>query len=146
MSNYSVLFEGSVRIYLQGNNALQVIPATNLAEEMHYYIGNESTQFLIHDFRKKTVKEAQEAIQRQYQNGFAKSFNQTAWAIVKYDELNEGIDIEIRDNLNASTKKTILWMGILENNLMPGYEVAWEVFKSLDAQNTAFVALIDQAT
>ena len=145
MDNNSILFEGNARVYLQGKNALQVIPQTGLSQGIRYCIGDPSSQFFIHDFRTKSVIQAWEAIHRGYQNGFAKSFNQVSWVKILYDQSNKEIEIEIRDKVDRPSQVPVLWMGILENHLMQGYEVEWEMFKYLDSQNTAFVALIPQA-
>jgi len=143
MNNLQILYKGAADIYLQGQNALfPVIDTTNKSQEIRYYIGDASTEFSIRDFRKKPVVEANEAIRLSYQNGFAKTFNQQAWVEIRYEPSSEKIEIELSDLSELSKDKLpLLWMGVLDDNTMPAYEVDWEVFKPL-AGSTAFVSFI----
>lgn len=135
------IFQGNVRVYLQGKNALR--PMFTNDQEIQYHIGQENTKFLIRDYRKKTVVAAQEAISKQYQNGFADTFSQQAWAEIQYEQGKESLEIVLRDpKQDTNNESPLLWLGILEDNLMPGYTVEWEVFKPLDSGQTAFVSLL----
>lgn len=139
----SLLFEGPVRVYLQGQNALLPKGSGLLDQGMLYCIGQENTELSVHDFRSQPVKSAKEAISKQYQNGFATEFNQRAWAQIHYDQPREKIEIELRDlDETNNSEFPLLWFGVLEDNLMPDYDVEWEVFKPLDSGQTAFVSLL----
>ncbi len=144
MSDQNVpLFEGPVRVYLQGQNALCLKVPSLLDQGVLYHIGQENTELSIHDFRSQPVKSAKEAIIKQYQNGFASTFNQHAWAQIRYDHSTEKIEIDLRDLHEPSNSEyPLLWLGILEDNIMPDYDVEWEVFKPLDSGQTAFVSLL----
>jgi len=143
MEDMQVLYRGIANIYLQGHNALCPIEETiNNSHEIRYCIGDASTEFFIKDLRKELVLEANEAIRLSRQNGFTRDFNQQAWVEVRYEPSQEKVEIELRDPVKISQEKMpLLWLGVLENNLMPAYEVDWEIFKPL-AGSTAFVSLV----
>ena len=141
----SVLFEGTARVYLQGRNALLPLTSTENNDQIQYFIGNESTNLVIRDHRNSTIQEAYEAIRLRNQNGFAKLFNQYAIIKINYDENNNHMEIDLLEEAPPLINGPVLWMGILENNVMPGYDVEWEVFKPIDENNTAFIAFISQA-
>jgi hypothetical protein len=141
-----IIYQGSARVYLQGKNALTPIsPDMPSNGHISYYVGDTNTNLVIFDHRPEIIAEARQILQTQYQNGFAKHFNQYAKAEVRYDEDTEQMKIDLYSIETQPVKCPVLWMGILENNLMQGYEVEWEVFKPIDENNTAFVALIPAA-
>jgi hypothetical protein len=142
-----IIYQGNVRVYLQGRNALTLIlPETPSSGYISYYIGDTNTNFVLCDHRPETVAEARQVLQTQYQNGFAKHFNQYAKAEIRYDEDVRHMKIDLHTIETQPEKCPVLWMGILENNLMPGFQVEWEIFKPIDESNTAFVAFIAPAT
>ena len=142
MNELQILYQGSAQVYLQGQNALDPIPNTYKPNEMLYYVGEKSTDFTVKDLRKEPVNAAQEAIQLNHQNGFVKVFNKQSWVEIRYEPNNQKIEIELRDQTEASiTNLPLLWFGILNDNIMPGYEVDWEVFKPLPV-GTAFVSFV----
>jgi len=141
MENQQILFQGTARIYLQGKNALYPFEIINCSNAMHYYIGQESTEFIVHDYRKEPVITAKNVLKTQYQNGFAGIFNQPAWVEIRYDQPVKKVEIELHDT-QENISSSLLWLGILEDNIMPSYKVEWEVFKPLDTGKTAFVSLI----
>ena len=141
MPTQNSIFQGNVRVYLQGKNALCPIIANG--QEVHYHIGQKSTDLIIYDHRKEPIIAAQEAISTHYQNGFSNTFNQQAWADIFYEQTNEKLEIVLRDpHERIDPRSPILWLGVLEDNIMPDYEVEWEVFKPLDSGQTAFVSLL----
>jgi hypothetical protein len=142
-SQNTPIFQGPIRIYLQGQNALcPQIPAF-LEQGMHYHIGQENTELTIHDYRDQPVKAAKEILTTQYQNGFAGKFSQRAWAKIHYDQITEKIEIELHELKEPGVPESpLLWLGVLEDNIMPDYDVEWEVFKPLDNGQTAFVSLL----
>lgn len=138
-----ILYKGNVRVYLQGKNALMPItPEASIHRYISYYIGDSYTNLIICDHRPKTVAEARQILQTKHQNGFAKHFNQVAKAEIRFDKVTKCMTIDLRNPETPSPEYPVLWMGILEDNIMPSYEVQWEIFKSLNANQTAFVALI----
>ena len=138
-----IIYQGTVRVYLQGKNALMPISleaSTN--GNISYYIGNKSTDLVLSDHRPETVAEARQILRTSYQNGFAKHFNQHAQAEIRYDESTERIKIDLHSISAEPEECPVLWMGTLEDNMMPGYQVEWEIFRELGPTETAFVALI----
>jgi len=142
MEDSPILFEGDARVYLQGQNALFPILSDNYTQQITYYIGDNSSHLVLRDHRPATITEAVQAIQTKHQNGFAKHFNQPAHVVVRLDEDSGKMEIDIHERKNAEKIPPTIWMGILENNIMPGYEVLWEVFRAVDSTRTAFVALV----
>jgi hypothetical protein len=142
-----ILYRGNARVHLQGKNALQVLPGYKNGNEIHYSIGAPGTDLIVHDYRAQNIREAREAIKLQYQNGFAKSFNQQSWVEIRYNETTGMMEMDLREDLSPPDSQAlpIIWMGVLENNLMPGYKVEWEMFKPVDDENTAFIAFIAPA-
>jgi hypothetical protein len=135
------IFQGNVRVYLEGQNAL--CPTVTTDQEMHYHIGQENTELIIRDYRAKPILAAQKAISTQYQNGFSNTFNEQAWAEICYEQADEKLEIVLRDpDKKTDARSPLLWLGVLEDNIMPDYDVEWEVFKSLDNGQTAFVSLL----
>ena len=143
-SETSIIYKGLAQIYLQGKNALQVL-STHIGNEMHYVLGNEQTNLIVHDFRQSTTGEALSEIWQCFPNEFAHQFNQNAFIEVSYTASSNCLEIDLYDTDNSSEDLPLLWMGILEDNLMPGYRVKWEIFKPIDSCNTAFVAFIAPA-
>lgn len=145
MNNFQNLYSGMANVYLQGQNALCPIEESiQLSKEIRYCIGDSATSLFITDLRITPVLEASEALRLGYQNGFSKTFNQQAWVEVSYEPSSEKVEIELHDPIMDETGQKelpLLWMGVLEGNIMPAYEVEWEVFKSLPG-GTAFVSLI----
>jgi hypothetical protein len=138
-----LIFEGNVQVYLQGRNALMPIsPEASPSGHITYYIGNKSTNLVLSDHRPETVAEARQILQTRYQNGFAKHFNQHAKAEIRYDEDTQRIEIDLHTVPTEPEECPVLWLGTLEDNLMPGYQVEWEIFRELGPTQTAFVALI----
>jgi hypothetical protein len=135
-----LIFQGSVAIYLQGDNALEPT-AHPLANEAHYFIGSEQTNLLVHDFRHEPIQAAQNALAGEDVRGFANIFNQPAWAVIRYQEQEESLDIELHE-VTEGELAPILWLGILEHNEMPANPIIWEVLKPIGRMRTAFAALV----
>jgi hypothetical protein len=141
-----IIYQGLVRVYLQGKNALiPILSGMELDGHIFYYIGDTTTNLILCDHRSEIVAETQQIFQTQHQNGFAKHFNQYAKAEVCYDEDTQRMKIDLHSAEVQSAKCPVLWMGVLEDNLMQRYEVEWEVFKTIDESNTAFIAFISPA-
>ena len=137
------IFQGPVRVFLQGQNALCPTNPNLYGQGILYHVGQKNTELIVHDYRKQPVQAAKEVINTQYQNGFSTTFNQQAWAQISYDQPTEKMEIELRDlNEPNNTEFPLLWLGVLEDNIMPDYDVEWEVFKPLDSGQTAFVSFL----
>jgi hypothetical protein len=137
----SVLYQGHVRVYLQGQNALMV-SSVERSDEIVYFIGGEETNLVIRDFRPGVIVATREAIHRQYQNGFVNVFNQRAYAQVWYLPEEERLEIHLFEPQNQAEPAPTLWTGVLDDGTMPAYQVEWEVFRKTAAQKTAFVAML----
>lgn len=136
MNTSDILFEGLARLFLDGKEALKLYNRVDGKRE--YFIGSSSTNLVIKDHRAKTKSTSEVALPSPSNNS---EFYQPAWTQVRYSEEDEALEIHLYDG-EAKDDLPVLWFGILENNLMPGYKVEWEVFKVLEPQGTAFVALI----
>ncbi len=139
MNNYQLIFEGDLRLSLEGNNALLPVD-----QEHHkvtsFCIGSEDTSIVIRDHRSKSIIVQTPFLKNTTEN-FSEIFQQPAWAKVRYHRTDENMEIDLFDS-KADGELPILWLGVLENNYMSGYKVDWEIFKSLSKDRTAFVALI----
>jgi hypothetical protein len=139
MNKKHVIFQGNVNLYLQGDSAL--LPLVLEDSQMISVIGAEDTDIVLRDYRKKPIQAAKK-LREGFQNiNFAKAFNQPGWAEVRYDGYNECLEIDIYED-RSPVKFPILWMGVIENGLLPAYKVMWEVYKPLPNNRTAFAALI----
>ena len=139
MTEYQLIFEGNLRLFIEGNNALLPFKQ-NSQDEKGFYIGSENTNLIIRDHRSGLMDE-QIPFHETDISHFIRAFQQPAWAEVKYCENDENMEIELFES-NVDGELPILWFGVLEDNIMPGYKVEWEVFKALTEDRTAFAALI----
>lgn len=137
MSN--LIFLGNAQVQLFGRNAL--IPLSLQYQSLTCSIGAENTELRITEHRKGTI-EALISAAPNYPENFLEVFNTPARVEIRYTPLNEKVEIDLFDVSDGTTEIPILWFGVLEDNLMPGYEVEWEVLKSVDENNTAFCALV----
>ena len=135
----SVIFEGNLRVYLQGNNALKALSLRN--HEFLSAIGSENSEIIIQDYRQEPIEFAKTVNAGGKPDGFGKIFNQPARAIIRYDQDTEGLEISLHES-SIDTQYPILWMGVLDDNTISGHQVEWEVFKKLPDERTAFAALI----
>ena len=141
MIDGNLVFSGFVRVYLQGQNALMPI---NLEKgELSLAIGDEKTQLFIYDKRDKTIDFLTRIERGESTDSFAKVFNQSAKARIWYKENIERLDIELmEDDISDASQPPLLWMGILDDEIMPAHIVEWEILKSLSRNKVAFAALI----
>jgi hypothetical protein len=134
-----LVFEGDVQVHLYGQNAL--IPIYVRDQELSSIIGMEGSELIVNEHRYETIEAVQNSSADGYPDGFLKAFNRAAWAEIYYDSDKHGLEIDLYES-STDLHMPILWMGILENNLMPAYEVEWEILKTIDESNTAFCALV----
>ena len=135
----NIIFEGDVQVHLYGKNAL--IPIYLHDELLASVIGVEESKLLVNDHRYEPIQTIRSSSSNCYPNDFLKAFNQPAQAEIRYDPEKDSLEIDLYET-STETDMPILWMGVLENNLMPSYEVEWEILKPVDENNTAFCALV----
>ena len=134
----SILFDGNARVYLQGRNALVPIKTQN--NRITYYIGNRNTKLLLRDFRCNPVNAAHQFLQGKNGFEFADVFNQPAKIRVNINE-EKKVEIDLYENSDGQNCPT-LWLGILEDNLIPNYDTEWEFLRPINPHSTAFAVLV----
>jgi hypothetical protein len=134
----SILFDGNACVYLQGRNAL--VPAKTENNQIVYYIGNSSTKLLLRDFRCNPVNAAHWYLQGKNGFEFADVFNQPAQVRVNISE-EQKVEIDLYESSDGQNCPT-LWLGILEDNLMPNYDTEWEFLRPINHHSTAFAVLV----
>jgi hypothetical protein len=135
----SLIFEGNVQVHLYGQNAL--IPSSLHDQLLTAVIGAEGSELIVNEHRTRTIQAIKSALPNGYPDGFLGAFNEQAWAEIFYEPNRKALSIDLYDTSNE-VNIPILWMGVLKDNLMPNYEVEWEVLKPVDDSNTAFCALL----
>ena len=135
----SIIFEGDVQIHLYGQNAL--IPVYLRDQVLASIIGVEGSELIVNEHRYETIEAIRNSSSNHYPDGFLKAFNQPAWAEIYYDPDKHGLEIDLYE-ASTETNMPILWMGTLENNSMPAYQVEWEILKTINESSTAFCALV----
>ena len=70
MSNSELIYQGNVRIYLQGKGALQPFDQ-NYQIPYHYYIGSPVSEMVVKDFRKEPLDSARKVLSGLERNEFA---------------------------------------------------------------------------
>ena len=135
----SIVFDGPVQVYLQGKNALLPIDATN--EQITYWIGSEQTKLLLKDHRCLPIEAANRILRGENGFEFADIFNRPAVAKVNLED--DTVNIELHDNTNDGNYP-ILWLGVLDENMMPNYKTEWEYLRPVDSQSTAISVLLKE--
>jgi hypothetical protein len=134
----SILFEGSIHVYLQGKNAL--LPIKTEDNQVTYCIGTRKTRLLLKDYRSTPVKAAQSYMQGKTGFEFADIFNQPAKAKVNIID-EKKVEIELYDSQEVDHSPT-LWLGVFDDNLMPNIDTEWEFLRPINVQSTAFAGLV----
>jgi hypothetical protein len=136
-----LIFQGNTRIHLYGRNALIPISLTNQVLTM--VIGTETSDLTVNEHRYSIIQVIKKSHPDCYPNGFLQAFNQPAHIEISYKASKESLQIDLYDKETyAEDNQLILWMGVLDDNLMPNYEVEWEVLKPIDRTRTAVCALV----
>jgi hypothetical protein len=143
MSTGNHLYKGHVQIYLQGQNAL--IPIGEICkDQMTYFIGSKRSQLLIRDFRENAILAAQRALSGLDDTQFADIFNQPAYVeIIMADKVNDEEKIEV--DLYPTAKIgdfPVLWMGVIDDLLMPILDTEWEFLRPISLKKVAFAAMV----
>jgi hypothetical protein len=144
MSKDNYLYRGNVQIYLQGEKALLPVASKNRDGQIAYFIGSKKSKLLIRDFRREPIHAAHHARSGLEGTEFADAFNQPAYAEVSVsDGGNEPEKIEI--NLRPTNKRDdfpVLWLGVLNDAMMPMLDIEWEILRPINSEKIAFTAMV----
>ena len=144
MSKENYLYRGNVQIYLQGEKALLPVASKNHDGQVAYFIGSKKSKLLIRDFRREPIHAAHHARAGLEGSEFADAFNQPAYAEVSVSERgNEPEKIEI--NLRPTSKSDdfpVLWLGVLNDAMMPMLDIEWEILRPINSEKIAFTAMV----
>ena len=144
MASQAKIFTGNVHVYLQGMSAL--MPFGNLnTDNMMYYLGSKKSNLVIRDFRKYPIFVANHILSGQNGIEFADAFNTSAYAEVLISNENRKSETVLVDLYPGETGKDCptLWMGVIENRLIPAYKIEWEFLRALNQDQIAFVILAE---
>jgi len=137
------LYKGNVQIYLQGEKALLPV-ASKRENQIAYFIGSKKSKLLIRDFRREPIHAAHHARAGLEGSEFADAFNQPAYAEVSVSERGnepEKIEINLRPTSN-SDDFPVLWLGVLNDAMMPMLDIEWEILRPINAEKIAFTAMV----
>ena len=137
------LYKGNVQIYLQGEKALLPV-ASKRENQIAYFIGSKKSKLLIRDFRREPIHAAHHARTGLEGSEFADAFNQPAYAEVSVSERGnepEKIEINLRPTSN-SDDFPVLWLGVLNDAMMPMLDIEWEILRPINAEKIAFTAMV----
>ena len=144
MSKENYLYKGNVQIYLQGENALLPVASKTRDNQVAYFIGSKKSKLLIRDFRREPIHAAHHARSGVGGTEFADAFNQPAYAEVSVSERGnepEKIEINLRPT-NQSDDFPVLWLGVLNDAMMPMLDIEWEILRPINAEKIAFTAMV----
>lgn len=144
MSKENYLYRGNVQIYLQGDHALLPVASRNRSGQITYFIGSKKSRLLIRDFRRAPIHAAQHAAAGLEGAEFADAFNQPAYAEVSVsgtDSEPEKIEINLRPT-HPSDDFPVLWLGVLNDAMMPMLDIEWEILRPINAERIAFTAMV----
>lgn len=144
MSKENYLYKGNVQIYLQGENALLPVASRNHRDQIAYFIGSKKSKLLIRDFRRAPIHAAHHASSGLDGSEFADAFNQPAYAEVSVSERGnepEKIEINLRPT-NKSDDFPVLWLGVLNDAMMPMLDIEWEILRPINSEKIAFTAMV----
>lgn len=144
MSKENYLYKGNVQIYLQGENALLPIASKNREGQIAYFIGSKKSKLLIRDFRREPMHAANHAKKGLEGSEFAEAFNQPAYAEVSVSEGGSELE-KIEINLRPTDKSDdfpVLWLGVLNDSMMPMLDIEWEILRPIKSDKIAFTAMV----
>jgi len=143
MSQETILYQGNVHIYLQGEKALRPT-GSERKDQVAYFIGSKKSKLLIRDFRKRPIQAAQRSHSGIEGSEFADAFNQPAYAEVSIAKKgNEPEKVEI--NLLPTDEREdfpVLWLGIMNDLMMPMLDIEWEILRPINPEKIAFTAMV----
>lgn len=143
MTKENYLYRGNVQIYLQGENALMPVASKPRGDQVTYFIGSKKSKLLIRDFRRAPIHAAHHARGLEGSE-FADAFNQPAYAEVSVSERGnepEKIEINLRPTSN-SDDFPVLWLGVLNDAMMPMLDIEWEILRPINSEKIAFTAMV----
>jgi hypothetical protein len=144
MSKENYFYRGNVQIYLQGEKALLPVASKNRNGQITYFIGSKKSKLLIRDFRREPILAAHHADSGLEGSEFADAFNQPAYAEVSISERGsepEKIEINLRPT-DKSEDFPVLWLGVLNDAMMPMLDIEWEILRPINAEKIAFTAMV----
>ena len=144
MSKENYLYKGNVQIYLQGEHALLPVASKNRGDQIAYFIGSKKSKLLIRDFRREPLHAAHHARSGLEGSEFASAFNQPAYAEVSVSDRGnepERIEINLRPT-NKSDDFPVLWLGVLNDAMMPMLDIEWEILRPINSEKIAFTAMV----
>ncbi len=139
MKKNKLIYQGGAKIYLQGMNALEVLPGPMNGEQICFAVGAPESAITIHDYRIASLLAAEKALTGEDIYNFASIFNQAA-RICIYENRAQ-IDIEIHES-QEDRDKPVLWLGVTDDGSWAAYQTSWEKLRSLEDARVAFAALI----
>lgn len=143
MSKETILYQGNVQIYLQGEKAL-LPTASGRDDQIAYFIGSKKSKLLIRDFRKRPMLAAQRGHSGIEGVEFANAFNQPAY--VEVSIAGKGSEPEkIEINLRPTDEREdfpVLWLGIMNDLMMPMLDIEWEILRPINPEKIAFTAMV----
>jgi hypothetical protein len=143
MTKENYLYKGNVQIYLQGEKALLPVASRTRNGQISYFIGSKKSKLLIRDFRREPIHAAHASAGLEGAE-FADAFNQPAYAEVSISERGdepEKIEINLRPT-NKSDDFPVLWLGVLNDAMMPMLDIEWEILRPINAEKIAFTAMV----
>ena len=144
MTKENYLYRGNVQIYLQGERALLPVASKNRNGQVSYFIGSKKSKLLIRDFRREPLHAAHHASAGLEGVEFADAFNQPAYAEVSISERGdepEKIEINLRPT-SKSDDFPVLWLGVLNDAMMPMLDIEWEILRPINSDKIAFTAMV----
>ncbi|HET6596170.1 MAG TPA: hypothetical protein VFG81_11135 [Anaerolineales bacterium] len=144
MTKENYLYRGNVQIYLQGENALTPAASKPRGDQIAWFIGSKKSKLLIRDFRRAPIHAAHHARTGLEGSEFVDAFNQPAYAEVSVSERGnepEKIEINLRPT-NKSDDFPVLWLGVLNDAMMPMLDIEWEILRPINAERIAFTAMV----
>ncbi|HEX6033845.1 MAG TPA: hypothetical protein VFY83_05390 [Anaerolineales bacterium] len=144
MSKENYLYKGNVQIYLQGENALLPVASKTRGDQIAYFIGSKKSKLLIRDFRREPIHAAHHDRAGLEGTEFADAFNQPAYAEVSISERGDEPE-KIEINLRPTNKREdfpVLWLGVLNDAMMPMLDIEWEILRPINAEKIAFTAMV----
>jgi hypothetical protein len=144
MSKENYLYKGNVQIYLQGEKALLPVASKNRDGQVSYFIGSKKSKLLIRDFRREPIHAAHHDRAGLEGTEFTDAFNQPAYAEVSISERGDEPE-KIEINLRPTNKRDdfpVLWLGVLNDAMMPMLDIEWEILRPINAEKIAFTAMV----
>ncbi|MBN1314072.1 MAG: hypothetical protein JXA42_01345 [Anaerolineales bacterium] len=138
MLENDIRFQGTVRVYLQGKEALELADSESQST-MSYFVGAAESRILIHDQRSDSTSAAMAALSGGEMSLFSRAFNRPARATVR--STRDLVEVELSDD-NRETEEPVLWLGVIDDHMMPAHNTDWEFLRPIGESKVAFLALI----